>query len=57
MPDAGDVQPVTPAWPIRPANGDGKRKPAPPAKDKQPATEPEKDDDGLGHVDEYAAGE
>ncbi len=56
MPDVGDVKPLIPVWPLRPADGDGKRKRPPPAKDKPPAAEPD-NDDGPGHVDEYAAGE
>lgn len=55
MPDVGDVKPLIPAWPARPAEGDGKRKRPPPAKDKPPA-KPDDDDDGPGHVDEYATG-
>ena len=57
MPDVGDVKPLIPVWPMRPTDGDGKRKRPPPARDKPPATEPDKDDDGPGHVDEYATGE
>ena len=57
MADVGDIKPLNPVWPIRPAEGDGKRKRPPPAGDKPPAGEPDERDDGPGHVDEYAAGE
>lgn len=57
MPDVGDIKPLIPVWPTRPADGDGKRKRPPPDQEKPPVAEPHKDDDGPGHVDEYAAGE
>lgn len=57
MPDVGDVKPLLPIWPKRPADGDGQRKRPPPAPDKPPGVAPNKDDDDTGHVDEYATGE
>lgn len=59
MPDVGDVKPLYPVQPIRPADGDSgrKRQPPPPAKDK-PASEPgDNEDGGTGHIDEYASRE
>ena len=57
MPDVGDVKPLLPIWPKRPADGDGQRKRPPPAPDKPPGVAPNKNDDDTGHVDEYATGE
>ncbi len=55
MADVGDIRPLHPVWPTRPADQGGRRPPPrdrePPAR--RPGDEPE-DGDEEGHIDEYA---
>ncbi len=54
MAEIGDVNPLTPPWPTRPAGDQKQPPPRQQNKKKKPKQSPNRDDDGKPHVDEYA---
>jgi hypothetical protein len=53
MADVGDINPLHPIWPPRPAQGERKKKPPPPPDKEEPPVEKD-DNEGPPHIDEYA---